>query len=64
MQLIGVRDYYGATDSLNMQYVYSSTQNNGQISQAIDAVSGETINYTYDSLNRLIAASTSGPQWG
>lgn len=44
--------------SFNMQYVYSTTQNNGQITQAIDAVSGETIDYTYDSLNRLITAAT------
>ena len=31
------------------------------------AGTGEVVNYTYDSLNRLIAASTSngsGPQWG
>ena len=27
-------------------------------------MSGEIIDYTYDSLNRLIAASTTGPQWG
>ncbi|MFN8009261.1 MAG: RHS repeat-associated core domain-containing protein, partial [Terriglobia bacterium] len=64
LQMTQVRDYYGATDSLNMQYVYSATQNNGQITQAIDAVSGETISYTYDSLKQLITAATTGPQWG
>jgi hypothetical protein len=47
-----------------MQHAYSTTQNNGQITQAIDAVSGETIDYAYDSLNRLITAATTGPQWG
>ena len=56
-------NYQGAT-SFDMQYVYSATQNNGQISQAIDAVSGETVDYAYDSLNRLITAATTGPQWG
>jgi len=56
-------NYAGAT-SFNMQHVYSTTQNNGQITQAIDAVSGETIDYAYDSLNRLITAATTGPQWG
>ena len=50
------------TMSFNMQYVYSTTQNNGQITQAIDAVSGETIDYAYDSLNRLITAATTGPE--
>jgi RHS repeat-associated protein len=53
-----------ASSSFNMQYVYSTTQNNGQITQAIDSVSGETVDYTYDSLNRLITAATTGPQWG
>jgi RHS repeat-associated protein len=47
-----------------MQYNYSTTQNNGQITQAVDAVSGETVDYAYDSLNRLISAATTGPQWG
>jgi YD repeat-containing protein len=47
-----------------MQYSYSATQNNGQITQAIDTVSGETVDYAYDSLNRLITAATTGPQWG
>jgi YD repeat-containing protein len=55
---------FQGTTSFNMQYVYSATQNNGQISQAIDAVSGETVDYAYDSLNRLITAVTTGPQWG
>ena len=55
---------YQSITSFNTQYVYSSTQNNGQISQSIDAVSGETVDYAYDSLNRLISAATTGPQWG
>ena len=30
----------------------------------MDSVSGGTIDYTYDSLNRLITSATQGPQWG
>jgi RHS repeat-associated protein len=29
-----------------------------------DNISGEEVNYTYDSLNRLISAVTTGPEWG
>jgi RHS repeat-associated protein len=51
----------GSTNSAypsgSIQYVYSSTQNNGQISQAVDSVSGETISYQYDALKRLTSAS-------
>jgi len=41
---------------MDMQYVYSATQNNGRIVQSIDGVLSETVNYTYDSLNRLSTA--------
>ena len=41
----------------SMQYSYSATQNNGQITQAVDTVSGETIVYQYDLLKRLVSAS-------
>ena len=53
--------------SLNMTYNFSSTQNNGRIVSSSDAVTGENVSYTYDSLNRLIAAATTnktGPTWG
>jgi RHS repeat-associated protein len=42
-------------------------QNNGRIAQFSDSSTGEVVNYTYDALNRLIAATTSnntGPVWG
>jgi RHS repeat-associated protein len=39
-------------------YNYSSTQNNGQITQAVDTLSGETISYAYDALKRLTSASS------
>src|SRR5262249_28465016 len=41
----------------NLQYNYSTTQNNGRIVSAVDGISGETIVYGYDALNRLISAS-------
>jgi RHS repeat-associated protein len=49
---------------LDRTYTFSSTQNDGRITQMADAVSGETVQYQYDSLKRLISASTTGPQWG
>jgi RHS repeat-associated protein len=49
---------------MDMQYTYSGTRNNGQITQSQDYVTGEQVNYTYDQLQRLIAAQTTGPQWG
>ena len=50
-----------------MTYTYSATQDNGRIVSSADGVTGENVSYTYDSLNRLIAAATSGTtgvQWG
>ena len=64
-QLVDSSPYYPAR--LNMTYNFSPTQNNGRIVSSADAVTGENVSYTYDSLNRLIAASTSGTtgvQWG
>jgi RHS repeat-associated protein len=52
------------TGSVNLEYRYSSTQNNGRITSMKDNVSGEEVNYTYDSINRLITATTTGPEWG
>jgi len=43
--------------SFGLTYSYSSTQNNGQITQMSDTISGETVNYLYDSLKRLTSAS-------
>ena len=44
----------------NYGYTYSATQNNGRILQSTDAAAGQTINYTYDTLNRLATASGTG----
>ena len=47
-----------------MTYNFSATQNNGRIVSSVDAVTGENVSHTYDSLNRLIAAATTtGVQW-
>jgi len=43
---------------MNMTYNFSATQNNGRILSSADGVTGENVSYTYDSLNRLIAAAT------
>ena len=48
----------------NMSYVYSAAQNNGKILQSTDSVTGETVNYTYDALNRLIGAQATAGGWG
>src|SRR5271157_4285432 len=49
---------------MDMQYIYTAGQNNGRVAESIDGVSGETVQYTYDSLQRLATAQTTGPQWG
>ena len=47
-----------------MQYIYAAGQNNGRVAETIDGISGETVQYAYDSLLRLASAQTTGPQWG
>src|ERR1035438_10175166 len=49
---------------MDMQYVYPGGANNGRIAQTIDGVGGETVNYTYDALNRLAGAGTTNGSWG
>jgi len=53
---------------LDIQYVYSATNDNGKISSQTDVLSGEEITYAYDALNRLTTAVTtdnpSVTQWG
>jgi len=46
--------------AMDMEYVYSTSQNNGRITSSIDHISGETVTYTYDKLNRLQVASGNG----
>jgi RHS repeat-associated protein len=52
-----------ASSKISMTYNFSATQNNGRIVSSADAVTGENVSYTYDSLNRLIAAASTGVQW-
>ena len=55
---------------MNLHYTYSATQNHGKITTQKDKLSGEDVQYTYRTLNRLIAASTTaasdaaGVSWG
>ena len=59
-QLIGL-----VSNSVNMSYNYSATQNNGKITGPTDYVSAETVVYAHDALNRLAsAATTAGTSWG
>ncbi len=53
-----------AQDGIQMTYGYSATQNNGKVASATDATLGETVNYTYDLLNRLAAAKATDNAWG
>lgn len=48
----------------NIEYRYSTTGNDGRITSRKDNISGEEVSYTYDQLGRLIAAATTGPEWG
>ena len=50
--------------SVHRKYIYSATQNNGQIVSQQDLVSGETISYQYDSLKRLVQANAAGDPTG
>ncbi len=59
-----VREGGGGGTIMDMEYRFSATQNNGKITQHKDWVSGEEVTYQYDSLQRLIAATTTGPEWG
>jgi RHS repeat-associated protein len=47
-----------------MIYTYTAGQNNGRITQSTDRASGEVVNYTYDSLNRLASAQATNGSWG
>jgi hypothetical protein len=46
--------------TLTISYNFPAGANNGKISSQMDAISGETVQYQYDSLNRLLSAAGSG----
>ena len=54
--------YYPYSYPSNFTYNYPTGTNNGKISSMYNATTGETVSYTYDSLNRLLTAAGSG--WG
>ena len=66
MQLTGLTTNYAGNGVtvLNMQYVYPAGHNNGRVSQTVDAILGETVNYTYDMWNRLTSAAATSGSWG
>jgi hypothetical protein len=52
---------------MNLQYVYTAGANNGQIAGTYDSLNGEEMNYTYDSLRRVVTAevaTSGGTYWG
>src|ERR1051325_2542181 len=48
----------GSSNVMDQQYLFPAAANNGRITSSVDNVLGETVNYTYDSLNRLASAYT------
>ena len=59
-QLTGIGAQRGGIAYQNITYAFPMGTNNGKISSQTDVLSGETVNYQYDSLNRLISASSAG----
>jgi RHS repeat-associated protein len=49
---------------VSMSYAYSATQNNGKITSQTDNLTGETVQYAYDALNRLATAVATNNSWG
>ena len=47
------------TQPLNISYNFTAGANNGKITSQTDNISAETVTYQYDSLNRLLSASSS-----
>ncbi len=54
----------GGAGTVDMQYIYNTAHNNGRVTQTIDGVLGETVNYTYDNLHRLSSATATNNTWG
>ena len=53
-----IGSWAGWADLTNLHYSLPATQNNGKIMTQKDMNSGEEVQYVYDSLNRMIAATT------
>ncbi len=52
------------TTTMDIEYRYSATQNDGKLTQMKNWISGEEVTYQYDSLQRLVSAVTTGREWG
>jgi RHS repeat-associated protein len=57
LQLTGI-----SGGGISLTYNYTAGQDNGKIASQYNAISGETVQYVYDSLNRL--SSATGSNWG
>ena len=60
LQLTNITATVQGGTGINLTYNYTAGANNGKIASMTDALSGETVAYQYDSLNRLISAAGSG----
>ena len=60
LQLTNITATVQGGTGINVTYNYPTGTNNGKVSSVSDALSGETVTYQYDSLNRLISAAGSG----
>ncbi len=60
LQLTNISATVQGGTGINLTYNYTGALNNGKIVSMTDALSGETVAYQYDSLNRLISAAGSG----
>ncbi len=61
LQLTNISATVQGGTGINLTYNYTGAANNGKIAFMTDALSGETVAYQYDSLNRLISAA--GSRW-
>ena len=60
MQLSNITATAPGQTGINVTYNYTPGGNSGKVTSATDALSGETVTYQYDALNRLISAAGSG----
>ncbi|MGE5648368.1 MAG: RHS repeat-associated core domain-containing protein [Acidobacteriota bacterium] len=64
IQATGQYAYANTPPSMDLEYRYSPTANDGRITQMLNRMTGEEVNYQYDSLGRLSLAETTGVEWG
>ena len=72
LQVIRQRTLQGATVAMDLRYIFNFPNdpdpekklNDGRIRQRENVLSGETVSYVYDSLQRLVSAETTSAAWG